>query len=157
MGIGSAEETWTAERIDALGPGREMDVLIATRIMGRKVRFMKGVPTAWDGENKPVMYGPDDWMLEDYDPKKDGAIHPLAGNTTAVFRYSDYDFGMAQVMRILKANPKVKGLNLHCEPGMPGWIFHVDWEEAGHDMHAAGSDPEPRLAVYRAALKAVLL
>lgn len=151
-------ESWTPERIDALKPGRELDVLVATRIMGRRVRFMKGIPTAWDGDNKPIMYGPDDWMLEDYDPSKDGPNHPLAGNTAAVFRYSDFDFGMAQVMRVLAANPRMRRIELAWETVTPEWACWMTWLEGTDQKKAGGCDPEhPRLAVYRAALKAVLL
>lgn len=154
---------WTEERIDALMPGRDLDVLIATKIMKRKATFMKGEPCAWDGENKPIMWAPNDWLLEDYDPAKDGiSLHSHLYNPRIVFHYSTYDSGMTRVMDFLRAGVGLESMALIYAASVREWSFTIRWTQKGLDgdkeMVAAASDPElARMAVYRAALKAILL
>ena len=151
---------WTEERLDALGPGRELDVLIETKLMGRKVEFMKGDPCAWDGNQKPIMYTPNDWQLADYDPQKDGiSIHSGLHNPKTVFRYSDFDFGMVRVMDRLRQGKDLCDLKLMWTHS-GRWTFYVTWYagEEGKIHLVKGADAlHPRLAVYRGALKAVIL
>jgi hypothetical protein len=154
---------WTEERIDALQPGRELDVLIATHVMKRKAKFVKGEPCAWDGERKPIMWAPDDWFLEDYDPTRDGVPSPAQFyNPKVVFNYSMYDSGMTRVMDFLRHGAAgLDHLVLDYAPAS-GWSFTIRWTQKALDQDdrqvAAGRDPElARMAVYRAALKAILI
>lgn len=146
--------------IDALKPGREMDMLIESRIMGRKVKFTKGEPCAWDDQGKVVMYGLDEWILEDYNPVVDGVPIPQAKyNPKAVFDYSNYDLGMIRVMDRMIATEGLHEISVAYTTASPGWVSSVKWFDSemklvrlvhGHDEKYA------RLAVYRGCLKAVL-
>jgi hypothetical protein len=154
-----AGEAWTAEKIDLLGSSRDLDRLLESAVMGRRVRFGRGAAVAWDGDGKAVMRGPDDWILEDYDPKRDGQVHPLAGNVRAVFHYSLSDDGMTRIMEQLSASKGFRSLKLERRSGQ-GWNFEIRWQESGSEEEkiAVGNDPvHARMAVYRGALKAVLL
>lgn len=155
---------WTEERIDALRAGRELDVLVESRVMGRKVKFMKGAPCAWDGDKKPIMWGPDVWCLEDYDPQKDGA--PLNVGVAAthrpgeVFHYSKVDLGMIPVMNHLIGCDGLLEVGLVYKSDPKGWEFSVRFFDPAVKMERVvhGRDPVlASMAVYRGALKAVIL
>lgn len=155
-----AGEAWTQGKIDALGSGRELDRLVESKVMGRLIRFAPGLACAWDGQGKPLMHGPEDWILEDYDPKRDGRVHPLAGNTQAVFHYSQSDDGMTRVMDQLARGKGFGSMSLTYSAADRLWRFEVRWHEDKTDESKSvlGEDPSlPRMAVYRGALKAVLL
>lgn len=153
---------WTEQRIDALEPGRELDVLIATHVMKRKAKYVKGEPCAWDGDQKPVMWAPPDWLLEDYDPARDGISgHTQLYNPRVVFNYSLYDSGMTRVMDFLRQGAAgLTLMSLVYDPAAGAWSFTIRWKEPGRldNQAAVGRDPElARLAVYRASLKAMLI
>jgi hypothetical protein len=147
----------TEEEIDGVA-GRALDVLIETKIMGRKVRFVEGQPCAWDSDGKVIMKGLDDYLLEDYAPERDGK--PVSGfDPRRVLEYSNYDLGMVRVMDRLAAAPGVKDLALMWSAADPAWVAAVKWYDEGQKLvrQVKGRDGKyARLAVYRAALKAVL-
>lgn len=150
----------TEEKIDGLQAGRELDVLIETKIMGRKVKFDKRVEAcAWDGQGNPIMKAADDYILDDYDPKIDGPFtKPSYVDPRAVFKYSDYDGGMVRVMDRLKTSPGLQEMGLAFR-AKEGWAFTLTWDDpmAKGIRTVIGRDLElARLAVYRGALKAIL-
>ena len=145
---------WTEERIDALAPGRELDVLIATKIMKRKAAFMKGDPCAWDSDQKPIMWSPNDWLLEDYDPAKDGIALPShLYNPRIVFHYSTYDSGMTRVMDYLRAGIGLESMSLVYAAARARLVVHdpVDPEGAqrgqghGGDRFGPGARADGRV------------
>jgi len=147
----------TEAEIDGLG-GRALDVLVETKIMGRKVKIVEGEPCAWDGEGKVVMKGLEDFILEDYTPERDGK--PSAGfNPKRVFEYSKYDLGISLVLDRLVAAPGVQEVTLSWNMADPGWVAAVKWYDQDQKAvrQVKGRDEKyARLAVYRGALKAVL-
>lgn len=150
----------TETEIDALEPGRPLDVLVESVIMGRKVKLAKGEACAWDGEGKPIMYAKDDHILEDYNPVTDGVpIPPARFNPKIVFDYSNYDLGMIRVMDRMIAGQGLHELSLSWNTAAPGWVASVKWFDPGVKQVRIvnGHDPKfARLAVYRGCLKAVL-
>lgn len=153
-------EAWTAEKIDALKPGRDLDVLVETRVMGRKVSFGKGAAVAMDHEKRPILFGPDDWRLEDYDPARDGApAHFGLHDPRIVFYYSQYDAGAVRVLTQLERAEGLSWQALAFEPDGAGWLFTVRWREPGvEEVRTVFSrDPASRMAVYKGALKAMIL
>ncbi len=151
--------TFTESEIDALKPGRELDMLIETRIMGRKVKRTREA-CAWDGEGKPIMYGLDDWFLEDYNPATDGVAIPKVGyNPKIVFDYSNLDMGMIRVMDRVIAGQGFHEISVGYNTASPGWVSSVKWFDPGMKLVRLvhGHDEKyARLAVYRGCLKAVL-
>jgi hypothetical protein len=146
--------------IDALKPGRDLDVLIETRIMGRKVKFAKGEPCAWDGDGKVIMSAPDNYILEDYNPAIDGVpVSPAHYNPKVVFDYSNYDIGMIRVMDRVIASSGLHEISISYTTSSPGWVSSVKWFDPGVKLVRLvhGHDEKyARLALYRGCLKAVL-
>lgn len=150
----------TPEEIDAMVPGRKLDALIEEKIMGRKIKLEKGPACAWDGDGKPIMYGKDDYIIEDYNPIVDGVPIPAAKfNPKLVFDYSYYDLGMVRVLDRMVAGSTLHEIMLAWNSSSPGWVTSVRWFDPilkqtrtvhGQDLKYA------RLAVYRGCLKAVL-
>lgn len=151
--------TFTEGVIEALKPGREMDMLIESRIMGRKVKRTREA-CAWDGEGKPIMYGLDEWILEDYNPATDGVSIPQAKyNPKIVFDYSSYDMGMIRVMDRMVVSQGLHEISVAYTTASPGWVSSVKWFDPGVKLVRLvhGHDEKyARLAVYRGCLKAVL-
>lgn len=157
-------EKFTEERIDALAIGRTFDMLVAKHVMGRKVSFVKGPPCAWDGDGAPIMWLPNDWMLEDYDPKMDGiSNHPHLYDPKRVFPYSGSDLGMTQVLDRLIENKGFVEISISTMAAAAGWLCALKYADTGaygerQMTTASGRDPIlMRMAVCRAALKAALL
>lgn len=150
---------WTEEKIEALKAGRDLDVLIETKIMGRKCSYEKGPAVAWDGQNKPIMNAPYDWMIEDYDPAKDGpALASLGYDPRVVYRYSQYDGGISRVTERLKQADSIIQMNISWSAGEKVWAFTVTWTDKGNvAARAHAKDELLRIAVYKGALKAMLL
>lgn len=147
----------TEEGIESLEMGRPFDALIETAVMGRRVKFSDGLPFAWDAEDKPVAHGPRDYILEDYDPKRDGPLHPLV-KSMPVFPYSKDDRGLTRVADRLAGAPGILSVAVRWSSEPPEWRCEVAWTENGAGKTSIGRDAkEARFAVYRAALKAVLL
>lgn len=149
---------WTEEKIDALKSGRDLDVLIETLVMKRKVSYEKGAPQAWDGLGKPIMNAPYDWMISDYDPVKDGpAIASMGFDPRVVFQYCAYDSGISRVTERLKQADSVVEMGMSWNSAEKVWAFSVSWTEKGNVCVARATDPILRIAVYKGALKAFLL
>lgn len=149
---------WTEEKIEALKAGRDLDVLIETKVMGRKCSYEKGPPVAWDGQGKPIMDAPYDWMIEDYDPLKDGPeLKTLGYDPRVVYRYSQYDGGITRVTERLKQAETIIEQGMSWNAAEKVWAFSVTWNDKGNVVTARATDELLRIAVYKGALKAMLL
>lgn len=149
---------WTEEKIAALKAGRDLDVLIETKVMGRKCSYEKGPPMVRDGDGKPVMDSPYDWVIEDYDPAMDGpAIKSLGYDPRVVYRYSQYDGGITRVTERLKQAETIIHQGMSWSSAGKVWEFVVTWNEKGNVVVARATDELLRIAVYKGALKAMLL
>jgi len=149
----------TETEIDGLGPGRQLDVMVESKVMGRKVKQVKGDACAWDGEGRAIMHGRDEYILEDYNPAVDGEPIPKMFDPKRVFDYSNYDLGMTRVMDRMIAGPGLHEIGLSYVTSTPGWVASVKWfdPEAKRVRIVHGHDGKyARLAVYRACLKAIL-
>lgn len=154
----NATAEWTEEKIDALGATRDLDVLVETKVMGRKVSYEKGPPIAWDGQGKPIMDAPFDWMIADYDLVKDGPLLPSLGyDPRVVYQYVKYDSGISRVTERLKQAEAILEMGMSWNAADKVWAFSVSWTDKGNVVIARATDMLLRIAVYKGALKAMLL
>lgn len=153
---------FTEAMIDGLPGGRMLDALVEQHVMGRKIKQVPGDVAVQDGEGKPLLQFPKEYVLEDYDPSVDGVKNQFI-DPSRVFQYSKFDLGMARVFSKLEGADGLLTMKLEyvqtSQGERLGWEFTLRWTESRTNALrlVKALDPSPRLAVYKAALKAVLL
>lgn len=70
---------------------REVDALVAERLMGKRVKFVRGEPSAWQ-DNQPVIWSPNDFVeLDEHDNPKPCMYIPGGVGALLVTHYSTDD------------------------------------------------------------------
>lgn len=153
---------FTETMIDGLPAGRLLDALVEQHVMGRKVKQVSGDVAVSDGDGKPLLQFPKEYVLEDYDPAVDGEKNQFF-DPSRVFQYSKFDLGMARVLHKMEGADGLLTMKLEyvqtSQGERLGWEFTLRWTESATTelCIAKAKDPIPRIAVYKCALKAVLL